>query len=292
MPRNAQEVRAALSGAGPHLGDLVALRLWQATAPRSHLEVIAQRHGFPTELLPPGMGVEQAWQAAIRGTRVDGYILRQIVKSDRAIVWGAVREDIDTSQTDLDYALETRLALLRATEGIVYEKPTHPVCQAVSDRHTELLGSVTTDQIRRMVRALCKDRGGIAIGSEFFVPGAHASLLRAMQKVVEELGGSQVWLLPIHDTGDSRQALERASQASLEDELTSLIEEIDGFDVNTRIGTMETRLSKFTELRNKAALYCVILETAHDDLNQKLDGLQTKVRKMIGIRDREAQQQR
>ena len=289
-PRNASDVRDAMSNAGSHLGDVVFLRLWNATAPRVRLETIADQHGFPTDLLPSGMNAEQAWQRACRTTKVDGYLIRQIAKTDKAITWGAVREDVDVAQTDLDYALETRFALLRANEAIVHEDAQHSVAQAVANEYSVLLGCVTTDQIRSMVRSVCRDRGGIAIGTEFFVPGAHATLLRAMQAVVEDLGKSQLWLLPIHDTADSRQTLDRAMRASLEDDLTGIANEIDSFDATTRVGTMEHRLEKFAELRNKANLYAGILETAHGDLNERINQLQTKVRGMIGIRDREAQQ--
>lgn len=288
-PRNAREVRDAMSGAGPHLGDVVFLRLWNANAPRVQLEAIADRHGFPKDLLPAGMSAEQAWQRACRSTKVDGYLIRPIAKTDKAITWGAVREDVDAAQTDLDYALETRFALLRANEATVYESQAHPVASAVANCYTALLGSVTTDQIRAMVRKVCRSRGGIAIGTEFFVPGAHATLLRAMQAVVEELGGSQLWLLPVHDSTESRQTLDRAMRSSLEDELTAIAKEIDSFDATTRATTLEARLEQFADLRSKATLYAGILETAHEDLNTRINQLQTKVREMIGIRDREAQ---
>lgn len=289
-PRNANDVRDAMSGAGPLLGDVVFLRLWNATAPRARLEAIADRHGFPTDLLPAGMTAEQAWQRACRTTKVDGYLIRTIAKTDKSLTWGAVREDIDVAQTDLDYALETRFALLRANEAAVYEDQQHPVADAVANCYTSLLGAVTTDQVRTMVRKVCRGRGGIAIGTEFFVPGAHATLLRAMQAVVEELGGSQLWLLPVHDTADSRQTLDRAVRSNLEDDLTAIANEIESFDATTRATTLETRLEQFADLRNKASLYAGILETAHGDLNERINQLQTKVREMIGIRDREAQQ--
>lgn len=288
-PRNVSDVRDAMRGAGAHLGDVVFLRLWNATAPRARLEAIADRHGFPIDLLPAGMGAEQAWQRACRTTKVDGYLIRQIAKTDKAMTWGAVREDVDVAQTDLDYALETRFALLRANEATVYEDQQHPVADAVANCYTALVGSVTTDQIRTMVRKICRARGGIAIGTEFFVPGAHATLLRAMQAVVEELGGSQLWLLPVHDTEESRQTIDRAMRSNLEDDLTAIANEIDSFDASTRATTLETRLEQFADLRNKANLYAGILETAHEDLEARINQLQTKVREMIGIRDREAQ---
>lgn len=286
-PRNADQiVQAGAGGPGAHLGDVVFLRLWQATCARSRLETIATSAGFPVDLLPPGMGAEQAFQHALRSARVDGYMLRPISKDDRAIVWGAVREDADAVNNDLDYNLESRIALLRANEAIVYEVPDHPACHEVAGRFATLNGSVTTEQIRAMVKRVCKGRSGIPIGSDFFVPGTHAELLRAMKQVVEALGASQLWLLPIHDTAESRETIDRASRASLEDDLKALAQEIQEFDANTRGATMERRFERFAEIKQRASLYAGMLQVAHNDLLSNLDGMETRVRELIGVADR------
>ncbi len=287
MPRAASAAARVISAAGhagPHLGDVVFIRLWQATAPRAELERLARRHRFPVDLLPQGMTAEQAWQHACRTTHVDGYLLRPITKDDKSIVWGAVREDVDPSETDLDYALESRLALLRASKQTVFETPTHPVCIAIDQAYQAVNGAITTDHIRAMVKRVCREAGGVPIGSEFFVPGEHAELLRAMRSVVESLGQSQLWLLPIHDTGDSRDTINRAVRASMEEDLASLAQEIRSFDDETRTTTLERRLEKFDEIRGRANLYAGMLEVAHDDLITRIGKMETKIAAMIGVK--------
>lgn len=279
------QVNAAVqSQAGPHIGDVVFVRLWLASAPLSRLERLADEHGFPKSYLPKGLSPDQAWQHACRTTRVDGYLLRPIAKDEKAIVWGAVREDVDPDETDLDYALESRLALLRATEQTVFEDPQHPVCQAIAASYGDALDSITTEHIRAMVKRVCRDNGGVTIGTEFFVPGQHATLLRAMKAVVESLGDSQLWLLPIHDTGESRETIDRAARADLQSEITSLASEIAAFDDSTKATTLERRLERFAELRDRAQLYAGILSVTHDDLTNKITELETTVAGLIGAR--------
>jgi len=280
-----QVARAVESQAGPHIGDVVFVRLWQAGASRARLERLADASGFPTSYLPKGLTPDQAWQHACRTTRVDGYLLRPIAKDDKAIVWGAVREDVDPDETDLDYALESRLALLRANSQTVFEHPAHPVCVAIDAAYRGALDSITTEHVRAMVKRVCRDNGGVTIGTEFFVPGQHASLLRSMKNVVEQLGGSQLWLLPIHDTGESRETIDRAVRADLQDEITTLADEIAKFDDSTQESTLERRLERFSELRERARLYAGILTVTHDDLLTKVSELETTVARMIGAKE-------
>jgi len=281
---SAAQIVDSLQTAGVHLGDLVFYRLWEATSPRERVLHIAGEVGFPEDLVPKGMDDDAAWTRAMRLVHEEGYLIRPVAKDAEHITWAVVAETADTTNNDLEYATTSRMTLHRKTGKRLYENRAHPVCKRVDSKFLELRGSVTTDQIRSTMKRICKDNEGIPIGTEWFVPGNHAQLLRSMRDLVNRLGGSEVWLLPVHDTADTRDTLTGAFRSTMADELAALKREIEDFDETSRIDTLERRLETFESLRSRAALYEGMLEVAHDDLDKTIQRLQRKVSKMLGVK--------
>lgn len=277
-------VETARAQRGVCLGDIVFVRLRDATVRHTKLERLATSNNFPVEHLPEALNQEQAFQTAMRRLSAKGYLVRPVVKDEKAIVWAAVKEEVDKDAQELAYQQETRLAYLRGEERTHYEHPQHKIATEAEQAYQELIGAVTTDRIRAMVTTVCSQVGsGIPIGTEWFVPSASAELLRQMKGVIESLGNSELWLLPIHDSQDACSALNSAVRATIEEQIRELQEEIREFTSDTRQSTIETRIDRFAELRSKAELYAGILQVTHEDLTDTIGRMERKLSGLLGI---------
>jgi len=286
-PQNIQEViKAVQNDISNHLGDVLFPRFRNATTPYASLLAKAQQVGFPEEYLPQGLDPEQAWQYCCRRTtKLDDYLLRAVSKTADEIVWAVVRENKDKANKVLSYTQISNMTLNRHTGTVSAEHPEHPVVGAVLVNHAQMVGSVTTDQIRKMVQDVAQKLSGVPMGTCWFLPAVHGAITRAMKAMVEGLGASEMGLLPIYDSQESRQGISDAVRADLQDEINACKEEIANFTQDsTRIGTLERRLAKFDELRNRAKLYSAMVEVIHDDLDQEISKLEASVAEMIGVK--------
>jgi len=271
---------------GEHLGDIVFPRFRGATVKHSDLLDLAKSNGFPESLLPEGLNADQAFQYACRRTKGLGdHLLRQISKNKDSIVWGLVRENRDQDNKLLDYTQVSRLTLSRNTGDPTYGDPTNPHILRVDEKFNALVGSVTTDDIRRMVVHACKGNGGVPVGTSWFVPAQHADMMRAMKATVEALGESEMWLLPIYDSDESRDSIGRAAREDLQDQINGIKQEMEDFSAEqTRPSTLQRRLNKFNELREKAKLYANIVKVVHSDLLEEITVLEGTVSSMLSLR--------
>lgn len=285
-PRTADQVVAQATG-GTHLGDVVFLRLWQATTPRSQVGSVAASNGFPEDLLPDGLSAESAFLQAMRTTKLpEGWLLRHVAKTADEHVWDAVYERRDEAKQALEYPAGDRIRLTfdRKANRLSCSQPNHQVAVTIQRAIASMTDAVTTRMLRRMANGVCKSHDGIEIGTEWFVPARHSELMRAMRGLVNSLGDSRVWLLPVFDSDDSRDTLNQAVQTSIENDLQTLQKEIEDFTKDTRDFALERRLATFDEIRTKANLYKDILSVAQDDLLAKIGKMEEKVREMLGVK--------
>jgi hypothetical protein len=281
--KSLKEIVARSNKAGRHLGDVAFFRMREATTLREQIDDLAKKAGYPIGLLPDGMDERSAFRAACKHCRVTGFILRQISDGgDKPIMWGAVKEKADQDAERLDYDFEVLFKIEdhKGAKPIVSE-PSHAVAKAWSAIYRKHVGSVSTDQIRMMVKRVCRARSAVPMGSGFFVPAEHRDFLRSLQGLVEALGDSQLWLLPIHEDPDSNQTIDRAVRAGIEEEIVALAEEMEAWDVRTRPSTMERRLQEFDGLRSKANLYAGILKVSFEDLQKKIGRMEQKLQSLI-----------
>jgi len=288
-PREANEViRAAQAQqqGGKHLGDIVFPRFRNATTKHADLVNMANANQFPEKLLPDGMNPDQAWQYACRrATGMEDHLLRQISKTKGEITWGLVREEKDEHNNILHYNQVSRLTLNRDTGNPTYSDPYNPHVRKVDAKFNELVGSVTTDDVRKMVVDVCKDKSGVPVGTAWFVPAAHADLMRSMRAVVEQLGESEMWLLPIYDSEEARDSIGKATRADLQEQINEIKAEIEEFSAEqTRPSTLKRRLARFEELRKVAKLYAGMVQMVHTDLEEQIGKMEKTVADMLGLK--------
>lgn len=272
---------------GPHLGDVLFWTLSDATLTRSTLVSTWQAHSLDVALLPELPTAEKALKAAIRDNQ-GGHpelLLRFCRESDAEVVFAVVREKRDQSG-NLDYVVECRVALEKATERLTLDDASHDLARNVARRFRELRDTHSTDELRRcVVRTLAsfssvtlRENGGI-----YWTPSVHAGDVRRLQAAIESIGASKFHLLPVHDSLEAQQTLGAAAARSLEDELAAMKAEVAEFLAvpPDRKSTLTRRLDAFDGLRAKAQLYRDCLRVEVDDLDQQLDEMAAAVEGLL-----------
>lgn len=270
--------------AGSYLGDIVFLSLLNATSPITIIEELAKKYNLDIPL-PKGIHAQGAFRIAVRKANVDGYLVREIIEDNEHIIWGAVAEDkdLDKGKEALAYDMESRVMLLKATGDIVLDEPSHPVASVIKREFSKYHDAIDSGLVRRWIKTYAKDNNGIPIGSEWFVPSQHETLSK-MRSVVNNLGASQMWLLPVFSNEDADDTLSKAASDSFKEDLTRLKDEVETFTEDSRLDAMENRLKKFGELKALASLYAGMLNVSYQSVQDQADKLEAHVKNLLGIK--------
>lgn len=282
-----KQIQAALAQAGEHLGDLVWWQLSNAEVPRVELERLWSDAGLDRGLLPESPTAERALKAAAKESQVGhvDYLVRLGKEDPTEVIFAVVHESREADGS-LSYTQEARVRLDRVHEQLITDAPSHQLVAAICSGFERLRLTHTADDVRRAVtktlRSFCavplRESGGI-----YWVPRTYSAALRQLQKAVESIGSSTVYLLPVHDSADAARTLGDVAQASVEDELEQLKFEIDGFlqSPPERPSTLMRRLEAFEALKAKAELYRDILKVQVDDLDSQLSTLTSTVERLL-----------
>jgi len=271
-----------------HLGDLIWWTLAEARIDRSTLESVWASAQLSLEFLPDPPTAEKALKAAVRETAVGqpDRLIRLGLESEQEIVFAVVRE---TKHGDgsVTYQQETRIILDRRAESVSSDVPGHDLADVITSRFAELRATHTADDIRRaMMKALdacaavtLRDHGGV-----YWVPAPYAETVRRLQGAVEKIGSSRVYLLPVHASDDANRTLGDAAKVAIEDELTALKAEVEGFLTQPpeRVSTLVRRLDAFEALKGRAHLYRDVLQVHVADLDKTLADLARSVERLLG----------
>jgi predicted nucleic acid-binding Zn-ribbon protein len=101
--------------------------------------------------------------------------------------------------------------------------------------------------------------------------------------VIEKLGESKMYLVPITATKEGQAALAQAAKASIEEELTALQTEMQQF-IQTppdRASTLMRRLEHFHDLRRRASLYQTVLQAQVEGLAENLSEMERQVHGLL-----------
>ncbi len=284
---NLHHIRRVLAKGGDHLGDLVFWSLADARVDRAALESLWAGAGLPTELLPDPPSAEKALKQAVREAQVGrrDRLIRLGLEAEAEIVFAIVREQRDDIG-NLSFHQEARVRLDRVTESVTSDDLGHEVVQAVSGLFMELRTTHTTDDVRRAIVKALASWAAVTLregGGVYFVPAPFGAALRALQKAVEKIGASRMYLLPVHQSAEAEQALGELAAASIEAELAALQGEIADFLATPpeRASTLLRRFDAYEALRNRAKLYRDVLNVEVLDLDHQLDRLSTAVEEML-----------
>ena len=158
--------------------------------------------------------------------------------------------------------------------------------QQLMARFEELKSLHTTDDIRRTITKTLDSFAAVTLrqmGGVYWVPAVYAKGLRQLQAVIERLGKSQMYLVPITATKEGQAALAQAAKASIEEELAALQTEMQQFLATPpdRASTLMRRLDHFDDLRRRANLYHTVLQAQVVGLGENLSEMERQVRGLL-----------
>ena len=281
-------IRSHTRSAGKHVGDLLWWTLSDARITRCTLESVWSNAGLAPELLPEPPTPEKALKTAIRESAVGqhDHLLRLGKEDENEIVFAVVRETRDTAG-NVSLSQEARVRLDRnAPARLESDRASHDLVVAISAAYDRLLATHTPDDIRRALVKTLNSCAAVTLrnhGGVYWLPAPYAETVRQLQQAVSNIGASRLDLVPIHATPEATAALGTAARASIDEEITALRVEIDGFlaDPPERAATLARRLEAFEVLRAKARLYHTVLQVQVQDLEAALNKLTLQVEGLL-----------
>lgn len=125
-----------------------------------------------------------------------------------------------------------------------------------------------------------RERGGV-----YFVPFPYHQQLKAMVATIEGVGDNSLYQLPLYDSPQTQHVLNTVAIATLDEELKKLDTELQHFmgADKTRRATMLKRLDAFDRLRARVATFAGVLTFRADDLQEKVNALQTELQTHLGL---------
>lgn len=282
-----EHIKTILSTTGEHLGDLVWWTLSDAAVARTSLEAAWAGANLPLELLPEPPTAEKALKTAVREVALGkpDMLIRLGLENEHTIIFAVVRERKEADGSVI-FTQEARVVMDRATENVTTDQPTHLVAMGMTDAFHRLRTTHTADDVRRtVVRTLhgmaaitLRDGGGI-----YWVPKNHADALRRLQGAVQRIGSSRMYLLPVHASEDATRTLGDAAKLSIEEDLSALQSEIDGFlqSPPDRPSTLVRRFDAFEALRQRAELYHQVLKVQVEALDTRLVSMAQAVETLL-----------
>jgi hypothetical protein len=293
-----EQVSSKLDQTGAHLGDVVWLSMSGVDVKRADIRAAFVSEGLPEALAPEdpsqeaafGMAVNAYGNGAERGiflrradTKRKGsdVLLLRTVKSAGGLDQVETVGRVGVTQTGIAVTKDPSLWSADA-DGALFE--IEAAYNARMERATSSeLGSA-------VVAALLGWCGGIRLrerGNVYWAHAAGAQEVRALAKVLAQFGGSYLAVLPVHDNTEARGAVQRAAAESFESELRDIAAELEAFAGRDglRASTLEHRLERYEDVRNRVDLYADVLSSKRDDLLAKLEAAKAELRKLLTEQD-------
>ena len=281
-------IRSYTLTAGKHVGDLLWWTLTDARITRSLLETVWTNAGLAPSLLPEPPTPEKAFKTAVREAQVGqhDHLMRLGKDDENELVFAVILETRDGSG-NVSLAQEARIRLDRRLPArLDSDRPAHDLVVAVSAAYDRLLTTHTADDVRRALVKTLNSCAAVTLrehGGVYWIPAPYAETLRQLQQAVSNIGASRLDVVPIHASPEATAALGDAARASIDEEITALRAEIDGFLASPpeRASTLARRLETFDGLRAKARLYHTVLQVQVQDLETALNKLTLQVEGLL-----------
>ena len=287
MEKQLELIRHHTNHGGQPLGDLLWWELVNPSVSRPELQKLWVQGALPTELLPEAPTAEKAFKTAAKEAQVGhpDRLLRLAVENELEIVYGIVCEKRD-GIGGLQYQQEARVTLSRQSDTVRSDQPSDTMVQKLMARFEELKTLHTADDIRRTISKTLDSFAAVTLrtmGGIYWVPAIYAKELRQLQGVIERLGSSKMYLVPITATKEGQAALAQAAKASIEEELAALQMEMQQFLATPpdRASTLMRRLDHFDDLRRRANLYHTVLQAQVVGLGENLSEMEKQVHGLL-----------
>lgn len=166
----------------------------------------------------------------------------------------------------------------------------HPIAQKVMALFRSIHSEASSNDLNRATLEAFEAHHGVRLrtaGGAWVLPAAEADWTRRWATWAAPYG--QALVIPIHESEEANKAIEASARDSIEDGLAALMDDLDKYQQeNTRLSTLESRLEKLDEMRDKVATYERILSVSMDELHEGIKNAEksfVKAISKIGIQE-------
>jgi hypothetical protein len=261
-------------------GNLVYWTITGFEAPYADVVEAFEQVGLPSDLVRE-VSSKSALNKAIRANTqgVKGSHHRKVVDNDDragfAILNTAV---VDTEALDLRTETTTKAVLNKHTKTVQVEGER---AVDVQNAYLRFKTTYTSDQFRTAVlRVLIKHAQGVSLrenGGVYFVPVTHTGVLERVRSLFTRFSGCTLFVIPIIDSKDSRQAIWHSLESEVTEALAELDTDIESLNGQLSERSREIRLSRYAEIRQKVENYAFLLSGTAHGMTTKLDGITHKL---------------
>jgi len=274
---------------GRHLGDLCGWSL-SGTINQEEARRIADELGLGDDFQFPKLSPNSAYRRAVRKAVQSGardeerYEAVKVEDTADKIVHSIVRKDVISkfsgtiSLKDAGFQTEAQVAFNKRTQSLDMDKP-HHIVEQVKYFYQELCVVFKPDDVRVAFQRAFNKWGGIRMldsGGLWWVPAPYAERVRLWKEFMERTRNSTL-ILPVFDTQETVEGLRRMTEETIEGQLEKIKTQLLGFadrEDTTRTSTLEARVQRFDELRDKAELYERLLGHNMASLKQQVAAAQ------------------
>lgn len=197
-------------------------------------------------------------------------------------IWSIVSHNFDANN-DAHALQETKILFFKETETLRVEG--YGAAEIMS-RFQEIQGSYNQDDFRVVVKqfitqyANCltvRDSGGV-----YFIPATKQDELDKLQELFERYNFT-LDVIPIIDTQKAKASTWKALVGDVQSSIQELTEDLNNFNPTTKRAerSMDDRVKKYKELRERVEAYEVLLNGTAEDLKAKIDGLSKQLQSKL-----------
>lgn len=283
-------LKLALSQAGQHIGDLVWWELSDAKTERQVLETLWANAGLPQDLLPEKPEPRKAMRNAAKecSAGLKDRLIRLAYERDDAMAYSILDQHWVQGSETMAYVQSNLIKLndTGAMTEIYIGDAKDDLAMKFHQSYFEFLLTHTTDEVRRCLVRTLDVLGAFALrknGGFYWVPHPAAEVVRKLKSVVDNLGNSNMEVLPVHDNAEVVATLQKSAKDHLEDRVKDLLDEMEKFSQakSVRQDTLDRRIKEFQALRDRAGLYSQILGLKVESIEKNVQSMEAMVRTML-----------
>lgn len=278
----------AAQASGEPIGDCV---YWEIGGRHPHARFVEEftKRGLDVKILPEAIDTERAVRRAVRSAAKSKGTTRLVrsVTDGAELVVGVVTETSDVAAKELSYQQTDTLSYNKSTKRV---ESTSQLLKAKVDAETAALEKQIEgiDLMRCLVRWI-EGAGGFPLreaGGFYWLPPKAGKDIRLIGEAIEAATDNEcaVYQLPLTRTPgkEAEKGLARSARAGLEAQISDVAAEIAEFQKEApRAGTLERRLERFADLRNRATMYRDVLNTSSTDLESKISEMESVVKGLL-----------
>lgn len=303
MSKNAavSKIKNAVGRSDSRTKELGAITMWTFRDVKVKADVLYkmyERAGIDPkknpELYPRDLVGSVCFHKTLRELRAKtgSIMVRPIDESSERIIIGLVREDRDRDKADLDYEVEAKVKFKKDTESVTHRAKKGTEGERVAKMIVETYDAlsqhyISIDLSRMMTKIVTRHMGSVCLrstGGVYFTPAHHVMTLEKLQSIFNQLGATDVTVIPIFGDDRSKSNLGRQTQRALHEELAALQKEIEDFKAKTpRSDTLQNRVVQYKALKKRCDMYASMLSIKVDDIKTGIDDCGKAVQALLGV---------